>query len=292
MSKTGYFNKFIDLSVKDFLKHCILSFEKEYGVSLTVHAMTGRWFDEEREFLFSNLGSHRSEYCLMKRYKARKNDKACLENCAFMVERESLRTMQPFTFSCWKGVKELVVPFAWDGTLELIFYIGPFRGEKEPEEKILKQKWKTLPDFPEEKADDFIMKCTTLGMSFYARQLHKNRTNNITPGRKEQIMDYIERYGCRQIHLRDLAAHIGVSLSRTSHLCDTLFGVSFQEFVLNVRMKRAKQLLLETNNPIKEIAEQTGFTNEFYFNRMFRHYFGSPPGKYRSEHKKNQSHPL
>ena len=61
----------------------------------------------------------------------------------------------------------------------------------------------------------------------------------------------------------------------------SLLGVSFQEQVLNVRMKKAEFLLKETDEPIKEIAAKSGFSNVFYFSRMFRRFFGTPPGKLR-----------
>ena len=46
-------------------------------------------------------------------------------------------------------------------------------------------------------------------------------------------------------------------------------------------MKKAEFLLKETDEPIKEIAAKSGFSNVFYFSRMFRRFFGTTPGKLR-----------
>ena len=47
------------------------------------------------------------------------------------------------------------------------------------------------------------------------------------------------------------------------------------------RMTRARNLLLSTEYPLKTIAQATGFSNEFYFSRCFRDFYGMPPGEYR-----------
>ncbi len=45
-------------------------------------------------------------------------------------------------------------------------------------------------------------------------------------------------------------------------------------------MNHAKRLLLECKRPLREIARQVGFSDEYYFNRRFRQMTGVPPGKY------------
>lgn len=279
MLKIKYFDKYSAPELADFLKWSIVSFESRHAVFLTIHTVSGRWHGRDGAYLFPQWMTHRADYCRFRRYTCRKYDKACLHDCAAGVEQESLRTGQPFQHFCWKGVTELVVPFSWDGNPELIFYIGPFRGSEPPEE--FRADWATLPEFPEEKQETLIGECRLLGMAFYARLLQENCMENHFSNRREIIREYILRHGCGEIALCDLAAHLGVSVSRASHLCMSLLGVSFQEQVLNVRMKKAEFLLKETDEPIKEIAAKSGFSNVFYFSRMFHRFFGTTPGKLR-----------
>lgn len=281
MLKIKYFNKNSAPGLADFLEQSIVSFESRNEVFLTIHVMSGRWHGRDGVYLFPKWMTHRAGYCRFRRYTCRKYDKACLHDCAAGVEQESLRTGQPFQHFCWKGVTELVVPFFWDGNPELIFYIGPFRGISPPEE--FRAGWEELPEFPEEKRESLIGECRLLGMAFYARLLQENCMEDHFSNRREIIREYILRHSCGEIALSGLAAHLGVSVSRASHLCMGLLGVSFQEQVLNVRMKKAEFLLKETDEPIKEIAAKSGFSNVFYFSRMFRRFFGTTPGKFRGD---------
>lgn len=282
MHNIEYFDKYNAPSLPDFLEQGLVLFQKRHGVFLTVHAMSGRWYDTDGSFLFSKRMAHRAEYCVRKRYTCRRYDKMCLNDCAAGVEQESLRTGLPFLHTCWKGVTELIVPFVWDGILELIFYVGPFRGP-EPPEKEFRPEWEKLPEFPREKREELVTECLLLGMAFYARLMQENREENHCSGRREVIREYILRYGCGGgISLSGLASHLGVSVSRASHQCVELLGVPFQELVLNVRMKKAEFLLRETDEPIKEIAAKSGFSNVYYFSRMFRRFFGETPGRFRA----------
>ena len=49
------------------------------------------------------------------------------------------------------------------------------------------------------------------------------------------------------------------------------------------RMRRAAELLLETNDSMREIADAIGLKNEFYFSRLFRAKYHLPPATYRRE---------
>jgi len=53
------------------------------------------------------------------------------------------------------------------------------------------------------------------------------------------------------------------------------------EWLNERRLQMASQYLAGTNKSIGEIAEDCGFTNQFYFSRVFRQHFGQPPLRYR-----------
>lgn len=63
------------------------------------------------------------------------------------------------------------------------------------------------------------------------------------------------------------------------------FGCPFQELLLAERMTRARNLLLSTDYPQKEIARCCGFGTVHYFSRMFRRFYGMPPGRCRDAKK-------
>lgn len=286
MLKIKYLDKYSSSGLSDFIQKSILLFEKRYSVFLTIHAMSGRWYNRSGSYLFSERTYHRAGYCRKNRYTCKSYNRHCMKDCAAGVEQECLKTGMPFLHSCWKGVKELIVPFMLDRNPELIFYIGPFQGEKPPEQ--MKKEWEKLPSMPEEKIAEMILDVQIMGFAFYARLTEKeHRDISQISNRREAIREYILRNGCGTISLKDLAKHLGLSPSRTSHLCVLLLGVPFQDLVTNIRMKKAEILLTKTDEPIKEISSKCGFSDIFYFSKMFRRFYGLPPGAMRKNRRKN-----
>ena len=60
-------------------------------------------------------------------------------------------------------------------------------------------------------------------------------------------------------------------------------GKTFQQYVTDVRMKYAQQLLEQTTLPVKQIANQTGYENISHFYHLFEDYFGKTPSKMRED---------
>ena len=58
-------------------------------------------------------------------------------------------------------------------------------------------------------------------------------------------------------------------------------GKSFQQYVIGVRMKHAKQLLEQTTLPVKQIAQQAGYENVSHFYHLFEKYYGKTPKEVR-----------
>jgi AraC-like DNA-binding protein len=62
-------------------------------------------------------------------------------------------------------------------------------------------------------------------------------------------------------------------------------GLTFVEYVTQVRIKRAQRLLLETDLRIKEIPSESGFLSLTHFNRTFKKVVGQAPQEYRIAHR-------
>lgn len=63
-------------------------------------------------------------------------------------------------------------------------------------------------------------------------------------------------------------------------------GITPKQYILNLRMRKAKQLLSESQSSVGEIAETCGFTNTYHFSRAFHHNTGLSPTQYRQQSKK------
>lgn len=64
----------------------------------------------------------------------------------------------------------------------------------------------------------------------------------------------------------------------------TLTGYTPSEFIRNIRLKRAAQLLEETGMTVAEVAYEVGFNNPKVFSKYFKEIFGKLPSEYRKEH--------
>jgi AraC-like DNA-binding protein len=60
-------------------------------------------------------------------------------------------------------------------------------------------------------------------------------------------------------------------------------GLNFTEYVSRTRIEGAKNLLLNPNLRISEIAYEVGFRSLTHFNRVFRHIVGESPTTYRQQ---------
>lgn len=83
--------------------------------------------------------------------------------------------------------------------------------------------------------------------------------------------------------VEQLALRLGVSSTWLNVLYHGQFGLSPKQDIINARVERAKSLLAFTNMSLREIALSTGFSNEYYFSRLFRKAAGVAPGEYRRE---------
>lgn len=81
--------------------------------------------------------------------------------------------------------------------------------------------------------------------------------------------------------LSALAKKVNLSPGYLSALFKRLFGISFQDYLINARLERAKILLLTTGWKVYEIAEKVGFEDPNYFSTSFKKHYGVSPNKFR-----------
>ncbi len=98
----------------------------------------------------------------------------------------------------------------------------------------------------------------------------------------QQVRAYIaDNFGNPDLSLNHLSDAFELNPKYVSHLFKEEFGEKFIEYVANVRMEKAKELLDETTLSIQDIALRVGYTHSFSFIRMFKKIAGLTPGDYR-----------
>src|SRR5258708_32555350 len=61
-------------------------------------------------------------------------------------------------------------------------------------------------------------------------------------------------------------------------------GSSPIDWLRRERINHARRRLLQSNDPIKQVAEQVGYNDAFFFSRDFKRYTGLAPSEYRRQH--------
>ncbi|WP_166242232.1 AraC family transcriptional regulator [Paenibacillus turpanensis] len=96
----------------------------------------------------------------------------------------------------------------------------------------------------------------------------------------EQAMAYLELHYMRDVSLDDCAEHCGTNAFLLSRSFKQVSGKNFIDYITDLRMNKAKELLRDSQQKINEIAEQVGYQHS-YFNRLFKRYEGLTPSQYR-----------
>ncbi|GEN34774.1 MULTISPECIES: response regulator transcription factor [Aneurinibacillus] len=95
-----------------------------------------------------------------------------------------------------------------------------------------------------------------------------------------KAISYMERNYMLEITLEDVAEHVGLSKSYFSSRFKKITGENFIDYLISLRIKKAKQLLQETDLKILEVAEKVGFNDPRYFAKLFKRFEGVGPKQF------------
>ena len=108
--------------------------------------------------------------------------------------------------------------------------------------------------------------------------------NNIIPSpdpRVEVVIDFMNANLERKVPLKELANVANLSASRLSHLFKTQTEMSPGEYLIRLRMGKARQLLATSLLSVKQVMAKAGYYNKSHFARHFRRSFHFSPSEYR-----------
>lgn len=111
----------------------------------------------------------------------------------------------------------------------------------------------------------------------------KNRKENMPAQLAEKAKEYIQNHLEEELSLRSVAENIYISPTYLSKIFKEEAGVNFSDYVTQVRMSKAANLLLHTNQNIEVIAQKVGYNTPHYFIKKFRECYGTTPKNYRFE---------
>ena len=97
------------------------------------------------------------------------------------------------------------------------------------------------------------------------------------------ITRYLQEHLAEEISLSVLAEQFHLNPQYISQLFKSEIGVNFLVYLTNIRMEKAKKLLLSTALSIAEVAEQSGYGDYRVFTKVFKKSEGSTPSQYRRD---------
>lgn len=99
----------------------------------------------------------------------------------------------------------------------------------------------------------------------------------------QAIARYLQEHLAEDVSLSVLAEEFHMSAQYISQLFKSEIGVNFLAYLTNIRMERAKNLLLSTPLSIAEVSEQAGYGDYRVFTKAFKKSEGITPSQYRRD---------
>ena len=110
---------------------------------------------------------------------------------------------------------------------------------------------------------------------------------NILSGEIMEAMYYIEQHYDENILISDVSALIGFSEGHFSRLFSSQVGIPFSRYLINVRLRHAKELLINTDMSVSDVALSTGFSSGDYLSACFGKYEGMTPTAFKHMSRQN-----
>ena len=114
-------------------------------------------------------------------------------------------------------------------------------------------------------------------------------SNPLTPKVLAILRDYIVAHLSERILVADLAREAGLPPNRFAQAFSEHMGRPPHQFVLDMRLGRAAQLLRASNLNVVEVAHDCGFANQQHLSNAMRRHLGTTPSRYRRTHKQGNS---
>jgi AraC-like DNA-binding protein/ligand-binding sensor protein len=223
--------------------------------------------------------------------------------CLQVQERLCLQAaMEPKTITCPLGLSDSAVPVRMSDRLIGFLQIGQVFRKKPTAvqfEKVARQtdKWGIKTDqatlkqayfsgkVVTPKEHDSAIKLLTIfaqHLAMLSNQVFIQR-ENAEPPVIAKARAYIHEHQTEELSLGQVAKAANMS---SYYFCKTfkkIVGINFTDYVARVRIEKSKNLLLNPNLRVSEIAFEVGFQSLTHFNRVFKKILGQSPTEYRAQ---------
>lgn len=192
---------------------------------------------------------------------------------------------------CYAGVKEYVYPIS-DGNKAIGFISVSGYASDDKEKRIAfmseqfgasadllaKEYRKLKTDMPDkDKVDTLILPLCKMLELAYLKEVKESKPISLN----EQICRYIQRNYALALTTETICERFSCSKSYFSHNFKEYTGKTFREYLIDIRLSYAKQLLEYSTLSITQISFSVGFNDSNYFSNVFKQKIGISPRLYR-----------
>lgn len=130
-----------------------------------------------------------------------------------------------------------------------------------------------------------LLKLLAIVVREYNKGYQSSETKEIFVRYRDAIKDtmqYIQENYNMELHLDDVCKHSTMSKTYFCYIFKSLTGKTFSEYLINLRIQKAMELLLKTDISVTEICFKVGFNDVTHFCRMFKKIIGISPKHYKN----------
>jgi len=237
-------------------------------------------------------------FCAMLAQKSR----ACAACLQVQQQLSETATHEPQTVNCPAGLCDTVVPVLMGDKLIGFLTTGQVFAKKPTETQFkrtvkLLHEWNVETNPAELRKAYFDTKVLTAKqhesvvklLSIFAQHLSMVSNQivvqeaNAEPPVITRAKQYINEHQTEELSLEQVAAAVHTSKFYFWKIFKKSTGINFTDYLSRIRTERAKNLLLNPNLRVSEIAYEVGFQSLTHFNRVFKRVLGRSPTDYREQ---------
>ncbi|MBD2847810.1 helix-turn-helix transcriptional regulator [Paenibacillus sp. IB182496] len=172
------------------------------------------------------------------------------------------------------------VDWWWDEALPRVVHVGPNEQIVQAFRSIVYERRRVLEPSPE--IQDCLARLLLLAIRRLMRSGARAAPRLYMPYR---MKEYIEQQATQPLTLRQIAAHVGLGVSRASELFRATFGTSPMDYVITIRLHMVRERVLYDDIGLEEAAYACGFRTYTHFSRLFKARFGMTPQAFKRSNK-------
>ena len=256
------------------IKNYIIFLKKDCDLAITLHPLENEHLISNSELILFNV--HENPHCIYV-----KTFPAAFEHCIYR-QKKILEKCKSGAFcgTCYAGVQEYVYPIYDSNSLVGFISVSGYKNKiyrsyiekcsakfNIPLESLQKTILSLKNKMPDKIYVDILINplIRMLELAYIKLSDIKCSTNII-----DDVIKYTNRHYQENITLNQICTIFSKSRSFISHTFKKETGQSFREYLISVRLRAAKSLLLYSNLSISEIAYSVGFNDSNYFSNTFK----------------------